>query len=94
VVPDFGYAPGADPVGHAAAGATEEWAYATGPIDIRRSEMFTLPERVDQALDRSVGATNGSPNTITYRAERYYLPIWDTAVQAAVLIDRCLATCA
>lgn len=94
VIPDFGYIGVSQPVGHAEPGPTEEWAYATGPVDIRRSEIFTTPETRIEALDRgSGGATNGRPNTFTYRAERYYVTDWDTALQAAVLIDRCSAEC-
>ncbi len=73
---------------------TEEWAYATGPVDIRRSEIFTTPDTLAQALDRSLGASNSRPNTITYRAERYFAVDWDSALQAAVRIDRCGSTCA
>lgn len=96
VIPDFGYVDSATPVGHSAAnGNRQEWAYATGPIDIRRTEMFTTPERVEQAIDRGTpnSASNARPNSITYRAERYYLVDWDTEVQAAVLVDRCRITC-
>jgi hypothetical protein len=95
VIPDFGYARGSTPHGHAAATGTQEWIYATGPIDIRRSEIFVLPDDLDQALDRGAtgGATTGRSNTITYRAERYYLVVWDTALQAAVLVDRCQSGC-
>lgn len=94
VVPDFGYAGKSQPTGHDEAGDTQEWAYATGPVDIRRTEIITLPEDVSQALDRGTGgATNGLPNSITYRVERYYLVTWDTEVQAAVLVDRCQSTC-
>lgn len=94
VIPDFGYSPaGLHPVGHVAPGPTEEWAYATGPVDIRRSEIFTTPETLEEALDRGMGATNGRSNQITYRAERYYVVDWDTALQAAVLIDRCGTAC-
>lgn len=100
VIPDFGYEANvtpAQPVGtiaHTAPSGAQEWAFATGPVDIRRSEVFTLPDRVEQAVDRGTGgATNGLPNSITYRAERYYLVDWDTAVQASVLIDRCSSTC-
>lgn len=83
------------PHGHAASTGTQEWIYATGPIDIRLSEMFMIPEEVSQALDRgtSDGATTGRPNTFTYRAERYALATWDTELQAAVLADRCMTTC-
>lgn len=90
VIPDAGYAVGANPAGHAAAAGTQEWMYATGPIELRRSEMFVTPEDVSQALDRGAG---GKPNSLTYRAERYWLADWDTEVQAAVLADRCVTTC-
>lgn len=95
VIPDFGYAGGSTPHAHAAPTGTQEWIYATGPIDIRRSEIFVMPENVSEALDRGTafGATNGRPNSITYRAERYYLVTWDTEVQAAVLVDRCASGC-
>jgi hypothetical protein len=56
------------------------WAYATGPLQIRRSPVTILPGNVREALDRE-------NNTITFRAERDYLVTWDTALQAAVLID-------
>lgn len=95
VIPDPGYAVGSTPTGHAAATGTQEWIYATGPIDIRRTEVFVMPETASQALDRGtgLGATMGRPNTYTYRVERYYLVTWDTEVHAAVLADRCRAAC-
>lgn len=95
VIPGFGYVTGAtNPTGHPAAGANQEWVYATGAIDIRRSELFITPDDVSEALERGTGgASNGRPNSITYRAERYYVVDWDTEVQAAVLADRCSTTC-
>lgn len=93
VIPDFGYAAGATPTGHAAPGsAVQEWIYATGPVDIRRTEIFVTPDNVADAVDKGTpnSATNNKPNSITYRAERYYLVDWDTEVQAAVLVDRSL----
>lgn len=90
VIPDAGYVNPPRPVGHNVAAANQEWIYATGPIDIRRSEMFTTPGDVKEALDRGMGATNGRPNSITYLAERYYLVDWDKEVQSAVLVDRTL----
>lgn len=96
VIPDFGYVGLGAPTGHTEPGATEEWVVATGPVDIRRSEMFTTPDTQAEALDRGVstGATDGRPNTLTYRAERYYVASWDTALQASVLVDRCSSVCA
>lgn len=69
------------PDGTPALGATEQYAYATGPVQIIRSEVFMTPETVREALDRET-------NLITYRAERTLVANWDTALQAAVLIDR------
>lgn len=94
VIPDSGYVGVSTP--ESAPGVlsgTEEWTYATGPVDIRRSEIFTTPADLAQALDRSLGATMGRSNTITYRAERYSVTVWDTALQAAVLVDRCGTDC-
>lgn len=82
VVPGQGYADDAvHPVGHPVASTGEEWAYATGPVDVRRGAPELLPGTIAEALDR------GS-NTITYRVERPYVVDWDTVVQAAVLVDR------
>lgn len=86
VIPDAGYVGGATPFGQDAPGANQEWMFATGPIDIRRTEVFTTPDNVAEALDRSI-------NKVVYRAERYYVVDWDTEVQAAVLVDRCQTTC-
>jgi hypothetical protein len=95
VIPDGGYIGVSTPVGHPAPGATEEWAYATGPIDLRRSEIFTTPDTRAEALDRGTphSATTGRSNTFTYRAERYYVASWDVVLQAAVLTDRCGSAC-
>ncbi len=94
VVPDDGYVGNSTPDSGPAPGATEEWAYATGPVDVRHSEIFTTPDTLAQALDRGLGATTGRTNVVTYRAERYSVAIWDGALQAAVLIDRCSSVCA
>ena len=95
VIPDGGYIGVSTPVGHPAPGPTEEWAYATGPVDLRRSDIFTTPDNRTEALDRGTphSATNGRPNTFTYRAERYYVASWDVVLQAAVLCDRCEVNC-
>lgn len=85
VIPGVGY-DGSAPEGHTGNTGTEEFAYATGPVEILRSEAFVMPPEIAQAIDRS-------QNVITYRAERYYIPFWDTALQAGVRIDRCLETC-
>jgi hypothetical protein len=100
VIPDFGYAAAladgnAYPAGYAAPTGSQEWMFATGPINIRRSELLTYPDNVIEALDRGTpgSATNNNPNSITYRAERYYAVTADFVVQAAVLVDRCYWGC-
>lgn len=86
VIPDFGYT-GDAPAGQGANGPTERWAYATGPVEtLRTAQPVIIPESLSEALDRL-------QNTVEYRAERYYVPFWDTALQVGVRIDRCLASC-
>lgn len=73
---------GVVPNGHAALAARQAWAFATGPVQIRREPTITLvPDDISQALDRS-------HNIVTYRAERDALVDWDTQLQVGVLIDR------
>ena len=71
---------GAVPDGEDAPDLAESWAFATGPVQIRRSDIFINPPTLAEALDREI-------NQVTYRAERYYLVDWDTALQAAILLD-------
>lgn len=85
VIPAYGY-PGTAPPGIAANTGTEEFAYATGPVDVLRSNPFVMPPNLFEAIDRE-------QNEITYRAERYYIAYWDTALLAGVRIDRCFASC-
>ena len=61
-----------------APGATEDYMIATGPI-----QVWLGPVTLDspkENLDRA-------DNILTYRAESYVLAVWDTALQAAVLVD-------
>lgn len=77
---DGGYI-GANPSLHAPAAAGQAWAFATGPVQIRRSsDIEVVPGDISEALDRSI-------NEVTFRAERDYLVTWDVSLQAAVLVD-------
>ena len=69
---------GATPFGQAPAAAGQSWVYATGPVRAFVQREATL--NIKDVLDRS-------DNVVTFRAERYALVEWDTALQAAVLID-------
>lgn len=72
---------GADPVSGASPTADQTgWAFATGPVEVRLSEFTMVPDDISSALDRA-------SNDVVYRAERYVLATWDTALQAGVLID-------
>lgn len=71
---------GAVPVGQGALADGESWVFATGPVDIRRSQPFVNPGNVFEALDRG-------NNTITYYVERTYAVDWDTVLQAATKVD-------
>lgn len=84
----------AHPASKGAPGAHQQWAWATGPVQIRRSTTVTLIPDADQII----WALSRSDNVITYRAERDYLitwespsaGVWDGGLQAAVLVDRTL----
>ena len=69
---------GAQPSGGNAAAAGQAWAFATGPVEVRHSDVAVM--EISEVLDRAT-------NDVTFRAERYVLAEWDTALQAAVLID-------
>ena len=61
----------------AAPAATQDWAFATGPVEVRLGPLEMTSAR--DTLDRS-------DNTVVFRAERYVLATWDTALQSAVLV--------
>ncbi len=80
---------GAFPAGGSAPAADQEWAFASGPIEIYRDPTIsTVPENYSEALDRSL-------NDLRFIAERSYLFNWiarqdsgdDNHIQAGVLID-------
>lgn len=79
IAADGGYI-GVTPSGGGAAAAGQSWAFATGPVQYRRTEIDVVPDDLSEALDRTL-------NVVTYRAERGYLVVWDTALQVAVLVD-------
>jgi hypothetical protein len=57
---------------------TEDWAFATGPVYVYLGPaVVTTPK---ESIDREL-------NVVTFFAERYVLAVWDTALQAAVLVD-------
>jgi len=69
-----------DPSGKAGSDPTvgQEWAFATGPVKVYLESSPSL--KVSEYIDRS-------SNVITYRAEQFVLPLWDTSLQSGVLID-------
>lgn len=77
VVSGMGYM-GIDTPWLATPGATEDWIFATGPVEVHLGPlvMTDIKESIDQSL-----------NDVTFRAERYVVAVWDTALQAAVLVD-------
>ena len=72
---------GAHPVGSGGLpgpSGTKEWAFATGPVEVRIQSETRFS--VQQTVDRS-------DNSVVVRAEKYVLAEWDTALQVGVLID-------
>lgn len=76
----LGASPDGTHYGPGTANRTKAWTFATGPLKILRSAIYGIPDTPAEALDRE-------NNVYTFRAERNYLVIWDTVLQAAVLID-------
>jgi len=80
VIPGVGYS-GNAPTGQVANAGTEEFVFATTPLQLRRSEPFLVPDEPSQALDRTL-------NNLTYYAERYYVVDFDACLRVGVRIDR------
>lgn len=59
-------------------GETEDWAFATGPVNVYLGPV--VARNIKQVLDRS-------DNVVEYFAERYVLVVWDTVLQDAILVD-------
>ena len=61
-----------------APGDTEDWVFATGPVHVHLGPLVITD--IKETLERET-------NVVTFRAERYAVAVWDTALQAAVLVD-------
>jgi hypothetical protein len=65
--------------GPSGVGANQEWIMRSGPLEIRRSEVF-INEDIAQSLDHST-------NTYVIRAERYVNVAYDPCGLSAALVD-------
>jgi hypothetical protein len=65
----------------AALAADEGFAFATGPVELTRDDQIEVLGPTAQVLDTET-------NLATFRAERNYVAYWDTALLAAVRVDR------
>ena len=77
IISGAGYV-GVDPVSQAAPADGEDWAFATGPVEVRLADGPTVT--IEESLDRSI-------NNVVVRPERFVLADWDTGLQVGVLID-------
>lgn len=75
---------GGTPLGAGANDATHEWAFATGPIEVRRAATEDAPE--GDAIQSMMRRTND----VMVAVARPYLITWDSCIHAAVRIDRAL----
>lgn len=66
--------------------AETEWAYATGLLDVRLSEMVIIPGSMAEA-------TNRATNEVTFRAEGTASVVWDGCCHLAVEVDICTTNC-
>lgn len=79
VVIGGGYS-GTDPVGQTASSDTEDWIFATGPVQVRMSDILAGP-------DETVGMIDREANDVIYRAEKVVNVSWDTSIQSGFLVD-------
>jgi hypothetical protein len=70
----------AAPANGGAPGSGESYAFATGPVEVFLGEQRLVGEDINGTLDTS-------NNDATFRAERFVLAEWDTALQTAALVN-------
>jgi len=80
IVSGYGYVGVTKPESGSAPAAGQDWAYVSGPVVYRRGDTMPLGDDVASTLSRDL-------NDLVVRAERDLFIAWDTALQAAVLID-------
>lgn len=68
------------PADGSTAGAGESYAFASGPVEVWHTEPMPVGEDINGTLDTSI-------NEATFRSEVFVLVEWDTALQAAVLVN-------
>jgi hypothetical protein len=79
IVAGAGYT-GYGPTGYGVPLEDEEWAYATGMVEVRIGEKEVLPSDISEAFDRAT-------NTVTYRGEVPAAAYHDGCCSYAVLVD-------
>lgn len=71
---------GTDPASEASPDSSHDWIFATGPIQVRLSEILSGPEEIG-------GMVDSETNEVIYRAEKLANVSWDTELQVGVLVD-------
>jgi len=76
---------GSDDNGAVVATHETEWAYATGPIEVRHGPVEIVTEPVS-VVDRET-------NTVRIHASRFVAAYWDNVVHLAINVDLCTTCC-
>ena len=87
IVAGAGY-DGSDPDGDVDASGETAWAYATGLVDVKLSEIMLLP-----SLDAIEEAVSRSDNRVTWIAERIFGATWDGCCHAGINVGLCETCC-
>lgn len=83
IVPSGGYdGTGSTVLGSPALNPNEEWAVATGRVQIRLGPVYVNPTNIKEAINRRT-------NLIKVYAERLANVSWDRCFQAGALVDLC-----
>lgn len=85
IVAGAGY-DGSSPTGTVDPTGQTVWAYATGPVVVRRGPVYLTPFDTPEAVDRQT-------NDITWRAERSAVAYFDPCCLFGINVDLCSTTC-
>lgn len=71
---------GTDPDDETSPSSGKDWIFATGPVQVRLSDVLSGPEELPGLVDHEL-------NDVVYRAEKLANVSWDGSLQVGVLVD-------
>jgi len=87
VIAGAGY-DGSDPDGDVDDTGGTQWAYATGIVDVRLSDVFSVP-----GLDQMAAALDRGRNDFMWTAQRFAAAVWDGCCHVGARVNVCETCC-